>query len=145
MSDDPGVHRFGCHLRRVPLRNRVIPSTVPGGFTWAIGPHILEETERNLAGKAPAALTAFRTLTTLLELEIVARPSRAEVGKAATYIHIKDAPVVAAAIRAKADYLVTWDRKHFIDNPRVAEQSGLTIVTPDELLALVEGRSRGRP
>jgi predicted nucleic acid-binding protein len=50
--------------------------------------------------------------------------------------------IVAAAIKAKVDYLVTWDRKHFIDDPKVAEKSGLTIITPDELMAIVKEKEQ---
>jgi len=102
-----------------------------------VSPHVLEETERNLAQKAPEALTAFHNLLDLVAAEVVEKPTLEEVKQAATYIHVKDAPIVAAAVKAKVDYLVTWDRRHFIDDPEVAGKSSLTIVTPDKLMAIV--------
>jgi len=35
---------------------------------------------------------------------------------------------------ANVDYLVTWDRRHLIDLPEVAERSSLNILTPGELM-----------
>lgn len=49
----------------------------------------------------------------------------------------KDLPVLTAAILSPANTLVTLDRKHFIDDPTVAEKSGLTIVTPGDVLKRV--------
>ncbi len=46
-----------------------------------------------------------------------------------------DAPILAAAMKASIDYLVTHNRKHFLDDPNVAERSGLRIGTPGDALA----------
>jgi hypothetical protein len=40
----------------------------------------------------------------------------------------------------KIDYLVTLNRKHFIDDPDMAQQSGLRIGTPGEALNWVRGQ-----
>jgi hypothetical protein len=47
---------------------------------------------------------------------------------------LKDAPIIAAAILAKPDYLVTFDRKHLIQPPEVAALSGLVIALPEVAL-----------
>ncbi len=46
-----------------------------------------------------------------------------------------DVPILLAAMKAKVDFLVTHNRKHFLDDPKVAENSGLRIGTPGEALA----------
>jgi putative PIN family toxin of toxin-antitoxin system len=99
--------------------------------------HVLQEAQRNLESKAPQALGAFEELMSLLSAEIEADPSLSELQAAASYINLKDAPIIAAAVHAKVDYLVTLDRKHFISNPAVQQRSGLSIVTPDQLLAIL--------
>lgn len=38
-------------------------------------------------------------------------------------------PILLAATKAKVDYLATGNRKHFLDDPKVSERSGLTIGT----------------
>lgn len=44
---------------------------------------------------------------------------------------------VLAAMQAKVDYLVTLNRKHFMDDPDVALQAGLRIGTPGDALRWV--------
>ena len=51
---------------------------------------------------------------------------------------LKDAPIVAAAIAAQVDYLVTYDRKHLLDPAEVTEKSGLRIVTPHVVVNLLD-------
>ena len=41
---------------------------------------------------------------------------------------------------AKVDFLVTLNRKHFIDDPGVAMKSGLRIGTPGDALGWVRGQ-----
>ncbi|MDX9865493.1 MAG: hypothetical protein RBT34_11875 [Anaerolineaceae bacterium] len=42
------------------------------------------------------------------------------------------------------DFLVTLNRRHFIDDPRVVQVSGLRIGTPGDALAWVRERMRGK-
>jgi predicted nucleic acid-binding protein len=99
----------------------------------------LKEVTENLTRKAPGALPAFQRLMDLVVPEVVENPTLEELKQAADYIHLKDTSIVAAAVKAKVDFLVTWGRKHFIDVPEGAERSGLTITTPNELMAIVAG------
>jgi predicted nucleic acid-binding protein len=62
-------------------------------------------------------------------------PSVAEIAAAKEFIHPKDAPILAAAMSLEVDYLVTLNRKHFLDDPEVARKSGLRIGTPGDFLA----------
>lgn len=48
--------------------------------------------------------------------------------------------MVAAAIKANVDYPVTWDQRHLINPPEVAERSGLNIPTPGELMGMFRGK-----
>jgi predicted nucleic acid-binding protein len=128
---------FAASYSQTGSSRRLLLEAIRGRVVLVIDQHILEETERNLAEKAPQALAAYHTLIELLAVEVVEKPDGQEVGEAASYVHAKDAPVVAAALKAKVDYLVTWDRRHFIDDPQVAERSGLTIATPDVLVRLI--------
>lgn len=92
---------------------------------------VLMEAHRNLANKSPEKLAFYLTL---LETEVFQHApalTREEILEAAHYTAPKDAAVIAAACKAKVDYLVTYDRKHLIDPPEVSRRSGLRIVTPD--------------
>ena len=48
-----------------------------------------------------------------------------------------NAPILAASIRLRTDFLVMLTRRHFIDDPAVARCSGLRIGTPGDALAWV--------
>jgi len=98
---------------------------------------VLTETERNLARKAPAKLEIYQQFLTLIEPEIVDRPGKEVVWEIEQYVAQKDAPIIAAAIAAQPDYLVTYDRKDLLDKPEVAEKSGLMIVTPDVVVKFI--------
>ena len=57
--------------------------------------------------------------------------------------HAADIPIVLAAMDAGVDYLVTLNRRHFIDDPEVARKSGLRIGTPGDALAWVRQQLTG--
>jgi predicted nucleic acid-binding protein len=98
---------------------------------------VLTEVERNMQRKAPERVATYHALLGLIDLEIVADPSKEEVWVVEAYVVQKDAPIVAAAINAHPDYLVTYDRRHLLDPPEVAEKSGLNIVTPEVIVETV--------
>jgi predicted nucleic acid-binding protein len=109
-----------------------------GDVNLSVSRFVLEETVRNLSAKASPEISAtFQQLIAALDLEITPDPSKEDVLAAAAYTALKDAPVVAAAINAQTDYLVTLDRKHLIDPVEVAGGSGLAIVLPSDALAAV--------
>lgn len=104
---------------------------------------VLEETRRNLHGFAPDTLPLLDRLLDAIPFWKV-QPTKSEVLLAAKYTELKDAAIVAAAIRAKADYLTTFDRQHLINPVEVSQQSGLTIVTPDIVVAAVHDKAHAR-
>jgi predicted nucleic acid-binding protein len=77
---------------------------------------ILQEAETNLRAKAKsrdAALVRFYSLIAGPGLKLTATPSHEESARYADIIHAKDTHVMAGADKAKADALITLDRKHF--------------------------------
>jgi len=117
----------------------LIRGAIRGKIQIVVSRHVLKEVTDNLTLKAPGALPAFQQLMDLVLPEVVENPTLEELKRAADYIHPKDAPIVAAAVKAKVDYLVTWDRKHLVDVPKVAERSGLSVMTPGELMGILVG------
>ena len=95
------------------------------------------ETERNLSRKSENGLTVFRALMATSIITVVDSPSEEAVEKAAEYTVAKDAPIVAGAIETESTYLATFDRKHLINPPEVAEKSGLMIDTAGNVLQAV--------
>ena len=99
---------------------------------------VLVESERAIAKKSPRNLNDLRTLVKTAKLRIVNNPSKKEV-EANLYLieDPNDVPILLAAMKAKVDYLATHNRKHFLDDPKVAERAGIKIGTPGDVLAWV--------
>ena len=109
-----------------------------GHIKIMISEQVVAECERAIARKAPQVLPELRQAILTSRVEIRRDPTPEEV-KANLYIisHAPDVPIVLAAMGARVDYLVTLNRKHFIDDPEVSRRSGLRIGTPGDALAWV--------
>ncbi len=106
-----------------------------GLITITISEQVVTETERALARKAPRALPDFRESLRMDNLRILRDPTMEEITPHKDIIaHPADVPIVVSAMKAETDYLVTFNRRHFIDDPNVAVRSGLRIGTPGETL-----------
>lgn len=102
-------------------------------FKVVISSLVLEETQRNLTNKAPQALPALRIFLEALNPEVVS-PKRTLVLKISKVIELKDAPIVAGAISAKSDYLVSFDRKHILrQKVEIESNFKIKVVTPDQV------------
>jgi predicted nucleic acid-binding protein len=99
---------------------------------------VVNETNRSIARKSPENLDDVQEEVVRARIQIVADPPDEEI-QANLYLmdDPNDVPILLAAIKAKVDYLATHDRKHFIDDPKVAEKSGLKIGTPGDVLAWI--------
>ena len=82
------------------------------GHELVASAYAIEEARRNLADKHPGRLGDFERLLDSLRVCPEA-PHEAVAWAAARKLPPKDAPILAAAVRAGADVLVTGDRTHF--------------------------------
>ena len=109
--------------------------------TVIISEQVVTETERAVARKVPRALNYYREALRSTGLRIVRDPLPEEVEAHRDVVaHQADVPIVVAAMGASVDYLVTFNRRHFVDGPGVADRSGLRIGTPGDALAWVRER-----
>ena len=105
--------------------------------TLCISDLVLEETKRNLAKNAPPALPYFTILADLLS-PVSTNPTKADILRAAQIVHLKDAPIVAGAAKAKAEYLATHDVKHLVAEAQAIERAyGIAVLTPVALLRIL--------
>jgi predicted nucleic acid-binding protein len=111
-----------------------------GLFKLIVSRQVLDECERNLRKKLPAALPIFAELLATINLEILPDPSLEEAARWETIIETKDAPILASAVLAAPDRLLTLNTKDF--TLEVAAHSGLIIQTPgdfvEEIRAIIE-------
>ena len=93
----------------------------------------LMEIERTIKKRMPGLLAVYRKYLPLLNLRIISLPQQQELKKFASAIADKDVPVLASAIKGKADFLVTGDKRHF-QKLKVGKRYPLRIVTPAEFV-----------
>jgi predicted nucleic acid-binding protein len=116
---------------------RLLERLIEGGQELWVDAFVVEEARRNLATKFPESLGRLEfVLENVKHLPTSARaPLPAEV---AGMLPEKDRPVLAAAIRACCDALVTGDRTHF-GSLYGRTVNGVTIHSPSSLAASVLG------
>jgi len=115
---------------------KILYMHVVGRLTVIISQLILMETVLTLQDKKPDAIPALNALLSSCPPEIVKNPPIEQVNKWSAYLSLADAAIFAAAISAEAEYFVTGD-SHFYTNASLAERSGLSIVTPSQLIKLI--------
>jgi len=99
---------------------------------------ILLEARRNIHKKlSPEALIRFYKEISDLNPEIIKPPTKEKLSQYDDIIALKDRHVLASALKSKAAFLITLDRKHF--QTEVIRQANLpvAIVTPKEFLELI--------
>lgn len=107
-----------------------------GQIELIITEQVVAETERTIARKASSAVNDYRRAIRASKVRILRNPGVEEVQSNLHLIaHAADVPILLAAMQAKVDFWVTLNRKHFIDDPRVAEQAGIRIGTPGDALS----------
>lgn len=112
----------------------IIARGLRGEIALFLSDLVIEEAERNLAAKAPAALLAFYIIRNALgQHPIVAPPPL--VLRAASVVALKDAPIVAATAHANAAFLVTFDRRHLLaQKEAIRVEFGIEVLLPEVLL-----------
>lgn len=93
--------------------------------------YAVNEAERNLSAKLPAALAPFQ-LILKAAVTIVPPPSSSAIQSVTGQAHAKDVPILAAAVANEADFLATFNVRHF--HPR---KLAPLIRRPGELVAHV--------
>jgi predicted nucleic acid-binding protein len=112
-----------------------------GQITLLVSEQVIAETERAVARKIPRILPEVRQAILKSGLLILHDPPAEAVLARLDWIsHAADVPILVAAVQAEVDYLVTLNRRHFLDDPQVVVRSGLRIGAPGEALAWVRSQ-----
>lgn len=106
-----------------------------GAVALWIGPWVLREAEAVVGRKSPASRTLLAVLLDRAQVQVGAEASSSALAGAQAVIdYLPDAQIVAEALAIGVDYLVSFDRKHLVGNPRAAQLPFL-IGTPADFLA----------
>lgn len=96
---------------------------------------VLLEAERNIRAKLGAeALVRFYRTIAELDLEVVPAPTPQEIAVHSQIIDPKDGHVLAAALKGRAEVLLTLDRKHFLSSSMLQTNLPFEIMTPGDFL-----------
>lgn len=96
---------------------------------------VLLEAERNIRRKlGQDVLLRFYQEVAGLDLDLVANPTPQEITDQSQIIDLKDAHVLAAALKGRADFLLTLDRKHLLTPTVLGAGLPFMILTPGDFL-----------
>ena len=104
-----------------------------GVLQMVVSRQVLIEADRNFTAKFPQWVGRFRQFMHNLAPLMVEDPTPESIKKAAAIVDRKDAPILAAAQNANVDFLITLDKKHFL-NPKTIQKMMLKVVSPIEFL-----------
>lgn len=109
-----------------------------GQIETFISEQVIVESERSIAKKVPQALPEFRQTLKDANLKVVHNPTQEEIEENLSLIaDPDDVPILLTAMKSHVDYLATHNRKHFLNDYKVAEKAGLKIGTPGDVLAWI--------
>jgi putative PIN family toxin of toxin-antitoxin system len=104
-----------------------------GVLQMVVSRQVLIEADRNFAAKFPQLIGRFRQFMHNLAPLMVEDPTPESMEKAATIVDRKDAPILAATQNANVDFLITLDKRHFL-NPKTRQKVMLKVISPVEFL-----------
>jgi predicted nucleic acid-binding protein len=106
-----------------------------GAVDLWVGSQVLREADAVLARKAAQSKAIFALLLGQAKVSVGPSPNQATLSQARAVVdYPPDAHIVAEALAADVDYLVSLDRKHLVGNPRASELP-FPIGTPADFLA----------
>jgi len=97
------------------------------------GRYNLIEIGRNLKNKMPSLLFLYKAYLPKLNLKVIPLPRPEDIRDFSGQIAEKDIPVLISAIRSKADFLVTGDKKHF-GKMKELDKYPFHVLTPSEFI-----------
>lgn len=121
-----------------------------GAITLVTSRLAIQELEAMLRERAPVALGPLALLLDRADLSVTGEADPASTSAAESLVdHAVGARVIAAAIESEAEYFVTLDREHILDNRPLAREVPFRIGTPGECVEWLRRRFRrmasGRP
>ena len=102
--------------------------------------YVFEEVQAVLGRKYPYHLLRFEQILAWSQMEIQQDPSAKQVAQYLSVIDSEDAPILAGAMRARAQFLITLDRKDFMIQTVARAKPPFLIVTPKDFFQKYWGR-----
>lgn len=103
-------------------------------ITLFISSYVLDEVREALGEKRPDALPALRRFFIHFPILFAHNAPKFVLQKYIGILPLEDAPILAAAIRAKATHLLTLDKKHFLNPLGKDDTLPIAIMTPGDFI-----------
>jgi predicted nucleic acid-binding protein len=111
-----------------------------GAIELWIGSYVLREADAVLHPKAPSARADMALLLDRAHVHLATTPGSSHLAEAETHIdYPPDARVLAEALSSRADWFVTLDRRHFLENPGL-DRLAIRLGTPGDCVAWLRER-----
>lgn len=99
-----------------------------------ISSYVLTEVTRNLAAKSARGLERLNIILASGTLVMI-EPDDGTTERVARLVEPKDAPIVAAAMAARAPIVATYDQRHLVSQAALIRSAfGVEVLTPTEVL-----------
>jgi putative PIN family toxin of toxin-antitoxin system len=114
---------------------RLITDAVGRRIVLVISEDVVEELRDAFGESHPRLLPAVERLLDATPFEFVVATAAQRDAAARIVRDADDAHIVAAAKVSGAEALVTLDKKHLLGDPRIAEFTGMDVITPGDAIA----------
>lgn len=114
---------------------KIIEACQRGIILCGVSSSSYTEIERNIEKFPSNTLVKFTELVNKYFKEI--RPSSRLVDSFSQFVDPDDAHLLAVSKNWKADFLVSLNRKHLVENPQAQKASPAKIVSPKELIRIL--------
>lgn len=112
-----------------------------GWVELCVSREVLGELERTLRRKAPELMGTMALILDRARVVVWPSPPPKTVARAERWTrHAGDAHIVAAALEARVEYLVTLDQAHLLDNEALEKNLPFPVGTPGSALAWLRDR-----
>ena len=96
---------------------------------------VIEEARKNISLKiGKIGEKRLSNYIKFANIRLVVSPSTEQITECEQYIDKKDAPILAAAIESQADYIVSLDRKHFLQPEVIKNAKPKLIISPGDFV-----------
>lgn len=139
---DSSVLFSACYSDHGRSRDLLV-AAAKGDVVLVVSQYVLDETRAVFQDKAPKAQPVLELIISSIPFDRV-EPSHEQVLSAAgltSLLDAEDAPILAAARKAKVDLLVSFDRKHLVGKHELEKYIRVPIVTPQEAWDLLQHAS----
>lgn len=114
---------------------RIINESRQENITLYANDFVIAEVARIMRKKFPEKIDSAYRLISSAQLVIEKNPSAKEVQKISELIDdIKDAPILAGALKRNVECLITLDKKHFMSDKLKSVNLPIKILTPKEFI-----------